>query len=118
MVQCEYENIIAAVHRFGWTESRVSRSDKFDRVWYRWLIWEPPCADNPDKKLQVQLQMWDNRKYPDGGIRFVVGIRGRPAGADIGSVEFESYGITDVVMIEPNVIRLVKAWRAVQEVAA
>jgi hypothetical protein len=111
----ELDSICKRLDTLGWRKSTVSRMDKFEHVWYRYFIWEPKCQDNKEKDLQVQLQLWDNRKYPGGAMGFVVEICGRPSGPDIGSVTFRFGCRGDVENIEPNVERLLKAWRAIQE---
>ncbi len=109
------EEICRRLDVLGWNESTVSVHDKFDHVWYRHFQWEPKCQDNTDKKFFVQLQLWDNRQYPGGDISFCLAIYGRPSGPDIGSIRFNA-SARDIESIEPNVERLLKAWRAIQEV--
>lgn len=117
MADAELDSMFARLDLLGWQKSTVSRMDKFEHVWYRKFRWEPPCQDNLDKEFFVQLQLWDHRKYPNGSLGFVAAIYGRPSGPDIGSIEFKTSCRT-VEGIEPNVERLLKAWRAIQEVGS
>lgn len=114
MADPELDEICRRLDVIGWNKSTVSVHDKFEHVWYRHFQWEPKCQDNPDKRFFVQLQLWDNRPYPGGSIGFCVAIYGRPIGPDIGSIRFQT-SARDIDSIEPNVDRLLKAWRAIQE---
>jgi hypothetical protein len=114
MAERDYDREMAEIERLGWDESRVSTMDKCDRNWFRKFLWEPKDQHNIEKPLQVQLQLWDHRQH--GHLwGYQVHLVGQPLGG-IGCVEFMAYSISDVAMIEPNVERLLKAWRAVQEV--
>lgn len=117
MADPELDAICRRLDSIGWSKWNVSRLDKFDHVWYRKFQWEPKCQDNQDKQFFVQLQLWDNRKYSGGRISFCVAIYGRPSGPDIGHITFQS-SARDIDSIEPNVDRVLKAWRAIQEGAA
>ncbi len=109
----KYEDDVSFIERQGWSESSVGAHDKCDRNWFRWFAGEPECRGNEGKRLQMQLRLWDWRLHGQTSHSFDMRITADPAG-NLGWVELKVYGITDVRLIEQNIDRLLRAWRACQ----
>lgn len=112
MTNESYEADVASVNRCGWSESSVGAHERCDRNWFRWFAGEPPCVGNEGKRLQIQLRLWDWRSQGHG-YSFDMQIQAEPPG-ELGWMVLKVYEITDVRKIEPNIDRLLRAWRACQ----
>ena len=109
----DIEKELRIVQSTGWNESTVSAHERCDRIWFRHFAGEPECIHNEGKRMQIRLRMWDHRKHGHEAVGFDMTIIACPPG-DNGWCEFMIYGLT-AKDIEPNIDRLLKAWRAVQK---
>ena len=95
----------------GWCEYPVGSLENCDRSWFRWFAGEPGYQAT-DNRLQIQLRLWDWRKHGNTGWSFDISFHAEPPG-NLGFMFLKVSGITDVKTIEPNIDRLLRAWRAV-----
>lgn len=107
------EDELRIVQSTGWAESSVPAHEKCDRIWFRYFAGEPECTHNQGKRMQLRLRLWDHRKWGHEAVGFDLNITACPPG-DNGWCDFTMYGLT-AKDIEPNIDRLLKAWRAVQK---
>lgn len=108
----DYEEAIKIVESLGWAESEPGAHEKCDRNWFRWFSGQPRCQGNLGKRLQIQLRLWDFR--PLHSFSFDLCITAEPPG-NLGPMELKVYGINDARKIEPNIDRLLAAWKACQK---
>jgi len=107
-----FEEEMQTIERFGWQQCKPGAHERCDMIWFRWFAGEPQCTHNEGKRTQIALKLYDHRH---AGHRwgYELNLTACPPG-DNGWCCFTMYGL-GINDIEPNIDRLLKAWRAAQK---
>ena len=108
----DYDADIAAINAIGWRESKVAIFERCDRNWFRWFENEPRCKGNGDKRLQMQLKLWDSR---EGGFKWSFEINITATPDDEIWLSLTAYSLDSIDQIREATEIILNAWRASQK---